>query len=165
MRPAAHKILSLPEASKQRRALTDRGESLVFTNGTFDLLHAGHATYLEFAREQGDALFVGLNSDDSIRAIKGEKRPIVDQDNRARLLAGLECVDAVILFEENEPVKLIETLIPDVLVKGADWAHYVAGRDIVEAVGGKVVLADLVEGLSSTRIIQRILELENSEKQ
>ena len=133
------------------------GGTIVFTNGCFDILHAGHVTYLQFARAQGDALCLGLNSDASVRRNKGPKRPIVSEGDRAKLLACLRFVDYVVLFDEDEPKDLIAKILPDVLVKGRDWAHYVSGRDVVEANGGRVVLADMVEGLSTTSVIQRIL--------
>lgn len=139
--------------------LRSRRRTIVFTNGTFDLLHAGHTTYLNQARELGDVLIVGLNSDESIRSIKGDKRPIIREPYRSRMLAALECVDYVVLFDEDEPRDLIAELLPDVLVKAEDWAHYVSGRDVVEANGGRVVLAPLVPGLSSSGIIRRILEI------
>jgi len=141
----------------ERDALRAAGKKLVFTNGCFDIMHTGHVTYLQFAREQGDALCVGLNSDDSVRNNKGELRPIVDEANRAAVLSALRCVDYVVIFNEKEPKDLIAQILPDVLVKGKDWAHYVSGREIVEANGGKVVLADMVPGLSTTNIINKIL--------
>ena len=128
----------------------------MFTNGAFDILHAGHVTYLEFARKQGDVLVVGLNSDASVRRYKGRGRPVNGQADRARVLAALECVDYVVMFGEDEPAKLIGELVPDVLVKGSDWAHYVSGRDLVERRGGRVVLAKMVRGRSTTRVIQKI---------
>ena len=135
----------------------EAGTKVVFTNGAFDILHAGHVTYLEFARKQGDALVVGLNSDASVRRYKGDKRPINPQADRAKVLAALECVDYVVIFNEDEPAKLIAELMPDVLVKGADWAHYVSGRDVVEKHGGKVVLAKLVKGRSTSDVIRKIV--------
>ena len=126
------------------------------TNGTFDLLHAGHTGYLEWARAQGDRLIVGLNTDASIQRIKGKKRPLVEEPYRAALLAALESVDAVVLFDEDEPVNLIQTLLPDVLVKAEDWSHYVSGRDIVKANGGEVRLAPMTEGLSTSSLLDRI---------
>jgi rfaE bifunctional protein nucleotidyltransferase chain/domain len=158
MRAAEAKILSWPAMVAERAQLRAAGRKLVFTNGAFDILHAGHVTYLEFARRQGDALCVGLNSDASIKRYKGAKRPVNPEPDRARVLAGLECVDYVVVFGEDEPKDLIAAIIPDVLVKGADWAHYVSGRDIVEAHGGQVVLARMVEGRSTTGMIQRIVE-------
>jgi len=157
MRNADDKILSREAMVSERARLKADGRSVVFTNGTFDLLHAGHATYLEFARQQGDCLILGLNSDASIQRIKGPKRPIIAEPYRARMVAALECIDYVVVFDEDEPVELIEAVIPDVLVKGKDWAHYVAGREVVEAHGGKIVLADMVEGLSSSNVIEQIL--------
>ncbi|MBU1908806.1 MAG: D-glycero-beta-D-manno-heptose 1-phosphate adenylyltransferase, partial [Verrucomicrobia bacterium] len=140
-----------------RRRLRAAGKKLVFTNGAFDLLHAGHVTYLEFARRQGDALVVGLNSDASVRRYKGDRRPVNRQSDRARVLAALECVDYVVMFGEDEPARLIAELKPDVLVKGADWAHYVSGRDLVEKAGGRVVLAPLVKGRSTSGLIEKIM--------
>jgi D-glycero-beta-D-manno-heptose 1-phosphate adenylyltransferase len=134
------------------------GGKVVFTNGCFDILHRGHVTYLEFARAQGDALVVGINSDSSVRAAKGNGRPVNPQEDRAFVLAALRAVDAVIVFDEDEPRDLVAALQPDVLVKGKDWAHYVSGRDVVEARGGRVVLADLVQGRSTTATIERIRE-------
>jgi D-beta-D-heptose 7-phosphate kinase/D-beta-D-heptose 1-phosphate adenosyltransferase len=157
MRDAASKILSRPDMAAECARLRAAGKTVVFTNGCFDLLHAGHATYLQFARAQGDCLVLGLNSDASVRRAKGPTRPIVPEQYRARLLAALECVDYVVLFDEDEPRPLIAELLPDVLVKSSDWAHYVSGRDIVEARGGRVVLADMVEGLSTTNIVKKIL--------
>jgi rfaE bifunctional protein nucleotidyltransferase chain/domain len=144
------------EMAHRCRQLQASGKTVVFTNGAFDILHVGHLSYLEFARAQGDCLIVGLNSDASIKRYKGRDRPINACADRARLLLGLRCVDFVVVFEEDEPKDLIRKLLPDVLVKGADWAHYVSGRDIVEANGGKVVLAKLVEGRSTSRIIEAI---------
>jgi len=151
-------LLTVSQMRAERDALRAAGKKLVFTNGCFDIMHTGHVTYLQFARAQGDALCVGLNSDDSVRDNKGELRPIVDEANRAAVLSALRCVDYVVLFNEKEPKDLIAQILPDVLVKGKDWAHYVSGREIVEANGGKVVLAEMVPGLSTTNIINRIVE-------
>ncbi len=142
----------------ERERLRDQGKTVVFTNGAFDILHAGHVDYLGFARAQGDALILGLNSDDSVRRYKGDKRPVNPQGDRAAVLAALAAIDYVVIFDEDEPLELITALLPDVLVKGADWAHYVSGREVVEANGGKVVLAKMVEGRSTTGTIERILE-------
>lgn len=155
----AAKIRSRQDAAAACERLRAEGRRVVFTNGCFDLMHAGHVAYLEFARGQGDALVVGLNSDDSVRTNKGDRRPVNAQAYRARVLAALACVDMVVLFDEKEPAELIRALTPAVLVKGKDWAHYVSGREWVEAHGGRVVLADLVEGLSTTKVIERILEV------
>ncbi len=151
-------ILTPEEARAYRDRLKAEGKSLVFTNGCFDILHRGHVTYLEFAREQGDALLLGLNSDASVRRGKGPSRPINSQDDRAYVLTGLRAVDAIVIFDEDEPKELIAKIIPDVLVKGKDWAHYVSGREIVEANGGKVVLAEMVEGRSTTNTIDKVLK-------
>ncbi len=148
--------LSAAQMRERRVELGKAGRTVVFTNGAFDILHTGHLTYLQFAREQGDCLIVGLNSDDSIRRYKGPDRPVNGVEDRAKMLLGLRCVDYVVVFEEDEPEKLISLILPDVLVKGADWAHYVSGRDIVESHGGRVVLADLVHGRSTTNLIERI---------
>jgi len=152
------KILTPEQVRAFRDKLAAEGKKLVFTNGCFDILHRGHVTYLAFARAQGDALCVGLNSDASVRRAKGDSRPINPQEDRAFVLAALEAVDCVVVFDEDEPRALIEKILPHVLVKGKDWAHYVSGRDIVEAHGGKVVLADMVEGRSTTGTIERILK-------
>ncbi len=157
MRDAEKKILERGALAQECERLRGVGQRVVFTNGCFDLVHAGHATYLQFARAQGDVLIVGLNSDASVRRYKGEKRPIVDEQNRARMMAALECVDYVTWFDEDEPKQLVAELQPDVLVKAADWAHYVSGRDIVEARGGRVVLAPMVAGLSTTKLIEKIV--------
>ena len=158
LRSAESKIIGRAAMPAERARLREAGRALVFTNGAFDILHAGHVTYLQFAREQGDALCVGLNSDASVRRYKGDLRPVNPQDDRARVLAALECVDYVVIFDEDEPKELIGEIIPDVLVKGADWAHYVSGRDVVEAHGGRVVLARMVEGRSTTNTIQKIVQ-------
>ena len=153
------KLLSVDEVRAERDKLVAAGKRLVFTNGCFDILHRGHVTYLGFARNQGDALVVGLNTDASVRANKGANRPIHTELDRAFVLGSLRAVDYVVLFGEPEPKDIIARILPQVLVKGSDWAHYVSGRDVVEAHGGKVVLADLVEGKSTTGTIERILEV------
>ena len=158
MNSCASKLLTREAMVAERARLRAAGKKLVFTNGAFDILHAGHVTYLQFAREQGDVLCVGLNSDASVKRYKGDLRPVNPQDDRACVLAALACVDYVVIFDEDEPKELIGEIIPDVLVKGADWAHYVSGRDIVEAHGGKVVLAQMVEGRSTSNTIQRIVQ-------
>jgi rfaE bifunctional protein nucleotidyltransferase chain/domain len=153
------KRVDLETMVAERERLRDAGRRVVFTNGCFDILHLGHVQYLTFARRQGDVLVIGLNSDASVRRNKGPKRPIVPEEERAALLLALRCVDYVVLFDEETPEKLIGRLVPDVLVKGRDWAHFVAGREVVEAAGGRVVLADLVPGRSTTGTIERILEV------
>ena len=159
MRDPESKILTKAEMLTERARLKVDGKTLVFTNGAFDLLHLGHVSYLKFAREQGDALVLGLNSDASVKRYKGERRPIVTEPERAHMLASLECIDYVVVFDEDEPKELIGEILPDVLVKGEDWAHYVSGREEVEASGGKVVLAPLVKGRSTTNIIEKILDV------
>jgi D-beta-D-heptose 7-phosphate kinase/D-beta-D-heptose 1-phosphate adenosyltransferase len=150
------RILDAAAARAERDRLASAGLDLVFTNGCFDILHRGHAEYLAFARAQGDALCVGLNSDASVRRAKGPSRPVNGQDDRAFVLASLRAVDFVVIFDEDEPKDLIAKILPRVLVKGRDWAHYVSGRDVVEAHGGRVVLADMVEGRSTTGTIERL---------
>lgn len=157
MRNPSDKILTREAMQSARKAMRDTGATLVFTNGCFDILHAGHIDYLGFARQQGDALVVGLNSDASVKRNKGEGRPINSEEDRAYVLAALEAVDYVVIFDDDEPAPLVGEIIPDILVKGEDWAHYVSGREVVEANGGKVVLAKLVEGRSTTNVIDRIL--------
>jgi D-beta-D-heptose 7-phosphate kinase/D-beta-D-heptose 1-phosphate adenosyltransferase len=152
-------ILTRDEMKREMERLHSAGKKVVFTNGAFDILHLGHLTYMTFARQQGDCLVVGLNSDASVRRYKGDKRPLVPQQERAAMLAGLRCVDYVVIFDEDEPKELIAHILPDVLVKGEDWAHYVSGRDVVEANGGKVVLAKMLEGRSTTNVIKRIVEV------
>ncbi|NLB65066.1 MAG: D-glycero-beta-D-manno-heptose 1-phosphate adenylyltransferase [Lentisphaerae bacterium] len=163
MRDAENKIRERAALAAECERLRGLGRKVVFTNGCFDLLHAGHAAYLEFARKQGDVLVVALNTDASVQRAKGPQRPIVDERHRARMMAALECVDYVTWFDEDEPRDLIAELQPDVLVKAEDWAHFVSGRDVVEARGGKVVLAPMVEGLSTTRLIEKILKAYGSE--
>lgn len=154
--PPGPRILDRAAMKAERERLRATGRRLVFTNGCFDIMHAGHVEYLAFARAQGDALLVGLNSDASVRRNKGPTRPLVPEQDRARVLAALKSVDYVVIFDEDEPASLIADIIPDVLVKGEDWAHYVSGRDIVERNGGKVVLARLLQGRSTTNIVERI---------
>jgi len=156
VRPAASKVLPLADAIE--RFGRPRDQTLVFTNGVFDLLHRGHAAYLEASRKMGDALLVGLNTDASTRRLaKGADRPLNAERDRALVLAALECVDAVCLFDEDTPAALIEALLPDVLVKGGDYdIHGVVGRDTVEAAGGRVQLIPFVEGFSTTDLFARI---------
>ncbi|MBW2109485.1 MAG: D-glycero-beta-D-manno-heptose 1-phosphate adenylyltransferase, partial [Deltaproteobacteria bacterium] len=136
----------------------EQGLQLVFTNGCFDLLHVGHVRYLQVAKAQGDMLVVGLNSDRSVRRIKGPPRPIVPEQERAEILAALACVDFVTLFDEPDPLMTIRILMPDVLVKGADWRkEAIVGADVVEAGGGRVVRVPLTEGASTSGIIEKIL--------
>jgi rfaE bifunctional protein nucleotidyltransferase chain/domain len=159
MRNFLDKIKTRSDMIEERARLKAEGRVVSFTNGCFDILHPGHVTYLNFAREQGDVLVLGMNSDASVKRNKGDDRPIVCEEDRAKVIAALECIDYVVLFDEDEPRELIAELLPDVLVKGEDWAHYVSGREEVEAAGGKVVLAKMVEGRSTTNVIGRILEV------
>lgn len=136
----------------------ERGKKVVFTNGCFDLLHVGHVKYLQKARELGDLLVVGLNTDASVRRLKGEGRPLIQESERAHILAALGCIDYVVLFDEDTPLTVIEALRPAVLVKGGDYSiENVVGREVVEANGGRVALIDFVDGRSTTRIIEKIL--------
>jgi len=156
------KILTIEEMRAERDRLVADGKKLVFTNGCFDILHRGHVTYLTYARNQGDALVVGLNTDASVKENKGDDRPINDEEDRAFVLGSLRAVDYVVLFGDKEPKDIIAKILPQVLVKGSDWAHYVSGREVVEANGGKVVLADMVDGKSTTGTIERILKVYGS---
>ena len=150
-------ILSTDEAVTWIHSVRAGGGRVVFTNGVFDLLHPGHVRYLQHSRRLGDALVVGVNTDRSVRAIKGESRPVTPEDERAEILAALACVDAVVLFDEETPYALIKRLQPDVLVKGADWSEQdMIGRDIVEGRGGSVVRVPFETGYSTTSIIERI---------
>lgn len=149
--------LSLDDAARLRARWREQGRRVAFTNGCFDLLHPGHVRLLEAARDQGDALIVAINSDASVQAIKGPSRPVIPQEERAEVLLGLDAVDAVVVYDEETPLRVIEALLPDVLVKGADWAlDQIVGREQVEGAGGRVVRVPLVEGRSTTRILERI---------
>jgi rfaE bifunctional protein nucleotidyltransferase chain/domain len=139
---------------EQRSRWRAEAKSVVFTNGCFDLLHPGHIRTLEAARSLGDVLVLGLNSDQSVRRMKGPSRPVLCESERAELAGALEAVDAVVLFEEETPRELIAVLLPDVLVKGADWSHFIAGREEVEAAGGVVVALDLQPGYSTTNLVE-----------
>ena len=133
------------------------GKIVVFTNGVYDLLHPGHVRYLTAARALGDALIVGVNSDRSVRAIKGPSRPVTPENERAEILSALSCVDAAVVFDEDTPAEIIKAIQPDILVKGADWAeNAIVGRDTVEARGGRVVRMPIEEGWSTTSILSRI---------
>jgi rfaE bifunctional protein nucleotidyltransferase chain/domain len=150
-------MFTLPEAVRFAKQVRAAGKTIVFTNGVFDLLHPGHVRYLQHARSLGDALIVGINSDRSVRAVKGPHRPINPEAERAEILAALACVDAVAIFDEETPFEIISAIAPDVLVKGADWAQdAIVGRDIVEARGGRVVRATIEEGYSTTAIVAKI---------
>ena len=154
MHPA---VLTLDELILQFGREKRNGKRVVFTNGCFDVLHPGHIHSLETARALGDCLIVGLNGDESVRRLKGAGRPVIPAGERAEILASLECVDAVVVFEDLTPEKVIAALLPDVLVKGGDWpGNQIVGRAEVEAAGGRVVLVDTVPGYSTTEILKRI---------
>ncbi len=151
--------ISLSELKAIRSKLKAEGKKVVFTNGVFDLIHSGHVDYLLKAKKLGDVLIVGLNSDDSVKRIKGDKRPILKQDERAFVLSNLKAVDYVIFFNEDTPEKLISEIIPDILVKGADWAvEKIVGRELVEKSGGKVINIEFVNDQSTSKIIDLIVQ-------
>ena len=151
------KIISLAALRRAVRRAQARGAQVVFTNGCFDLLHAGRVTLLERAKRYGDLLIVGLNSNRSVRALKGRGRPIVPQRDRARLLAGLASVDYVVIFGELTPQRVVTRLLPDVLIKGADWAAgEIVGAKVVRNAGGRVVRIPLLKGYSTSRLIARL---------
>ena len=152
-------ILTLDDIKNTAEILKHQNKKIVFTNGCFDILHAGHVDYLNKAKELGDVLIVGLNSDSSVKRIKGEKRPIVPENERAFIIANLKAVDFVTFFDEDTPQKLIEEIIPDILVKGADWnSENIIGKDIVEKNGGEVKTIKFVNDSSTTNIIKIVLE-------
>ncbi len=154
MHPA---VLTLEEIIVRFGREKRNGKRVVFTNGCFDLLHPGHIRSLEAARALGDILIVGVNSDESVRTLKGPGRPVTPAGERAEILASLECVDAVLVFDELTPQTVVAALLPDILVKGGDWPEdQIVGREEVEAAGGKVVLVELVPGYSTTEILNRI---------
>jgi D-beta-D-heptose 7-phosphate kinase/D-beta-D-heptose 1-phosphate adenosyltransferase len=157
--PLNPEILTLDEAILRFGREKRNGRCIVFTNGCFDLLHPGHIGSLEQARALGDALIVGLNSDASVRQLKGAGRPVLPERERAEILAALECVDAVVIFDELTPREVIARLLPDILVKGGDWpGDQIVGREEVEAAGGRVVSIPVVPGYSTTEILQKIRE-------
>jgi rfaE bifunctional protein nucleotidyltransferase chain/domain len=151
------RLYSRADLLRRRREWKEEGKTVVFTNGCYDLLHAGHIRLLEQARSLGDVLVLGLNSDASVRRAKGPSRPLLAETERAELAAALEAVDAVVLFDEDTPRELIAELLPDVLVKGADWSHFIAGREEVEAAGGRVMTVPLEMGYSTSNLVERIL--------
>jgi D-beta-D-heptose 7-phosphate kinase/D-beta-D-heptose 1-phosphate adenosyltransferase len=153
----AHKVCDLAQLQQKVESWRKNKQKIVFTNGCFDLLHAGHVTYLEAAKKRGDKLILGLNTDRSVSALKGPTRPVVNENDRARVLAALESVDAVILFDEDTPLNLINTLKPDVIAKGSDYtADQVVGGREVESWGGEIALIDLVAGRSTSNIIKKM---------
>jgi D-glycero-beta-D-manno-heptose 1-phosphate adenylyltransferase len=146
-----------PELIDQRAGWRCAGKTVVFTNGCYDLFHPGHVRLLEKARSLGDVLILALNSDASVARLKGPTRPLIPEAERAELAGALEAVDAVTLFDEDTPRELIAALLPDILVKGADWAHWIAGREEVEAAGGQVLALGLEPGYSTTGIVEELL--------
>ncbi len=153
-------IVSLQELLEILEKERSNGKKVIFTNGCFDLLHAGHVDYLEKAKTLGDILIVAINSDSSVKRIKGNKRPIISQEQRAKLVDSLKFVDFVILFEEDTPEKLIKAIKPDILVKGGDWKiEKIVGREFVESYGGKVVTISFKYSISTTKIVERIISL------
>jgi D-beta-D-heptose 7-phosphate kinase/D-beta-D-heptose 1-phosphate adenosyltransferase len=154
------KIKHLDSLKKIVSQLKRKGKRIVFANGCFDILHYGHVKYLEDAKRTGDILIVGVNSDSSVRRIKGDKRPIVKEADRVSLVAALESVDYAVLFNEGTPIKVIESLKPDVLIKGADWGKAnIVGARLVLGLGGKVIRIKLIEGRSTTKLINKIAKL------
>ena len=157
---AREKIISYVEAGSIIANLKKQGKKIVFTNGCFDIIHPGHVIYLAEAKKMGDILFLGLNSDASVKRLKGKKRPILNENERATILSHLEMIDFVCIFDDDTPYELIKIVKPDILVKGGDWSvENIVGRDIVESYGGKVVNIPYLEGKSTTGIIERILKV------
>ncbi len=156
---AIKKIVALDKLVTELSEVRKSGRKIVFTNGCFDILHVGHVRYLAAARSEGDLLVIGLNSDESVRLIKGAKRPIVTQDQRAEVLASLGTVDYVVIFDEPDPLALIETLKPNILVKGEDWTEdKIIGAEFVKSTGGKVVRVRFIDETSTSGIIEKIVE-------
>jgi rfaE bifunctional protein nucleotidyltransferase chain/domain len=153
------KVVTVDKLVSGLEEVRQADKKIVFTNGCFDILHVGHVRYLAAARSEGDLLVVGLNSDTSVRAIKGDRRPLVSQDERAEVLASLVCVDYVVVFDESDPLRLIQMIKPDILVKGADWGEEnIIGAEFVKSRGGNIIRAELVPEISTTRIIERIVK-------
>jgi rfaE bifunctional protein nucleotidyltransferase chain/domain len=154
------KIKDHSSMKREIDGLKSKGKRIVFTNGCFDILHPGHTRYLYAARELGDYLIVAVNSDTSVTRIKGDERPVQPQEVRTEMLAALGCVDGVVLFDEEDPLKLIQYLMPDVLVKGGDWTEdKIIGADVVKEAGGEVKTIPFVTGFSTTDVINRLKEL------
>ena len=154
------KIKDLSKMKQEVGRRKSKGKKVVFTNGCFDILHPGHTRYLYAARELGDYLIVAVNSDSSVRIIKGEGRPILPQEVRAELLAALSCVDGVVIFDEDNPLEVIQYLMPDVLVKGGDWVEEeIIGADVVKEAGGEVRRIPFISGHSTTEIIKKLRDL------
>jgi D-glycero-beta-D-manno-heptose 1-phosphate adenylyltransferase len=157
MERSSDKIKLLSEAQKKIDEWKSKGEKVVFTNGCFDIIHLGHVDYLEKARNLGDRLVLGLNTDDSVSRFKGPERPLQDQNSRARVLAAFQFIDLVVFFNEDTPLRLISELKPDILVKGSDYlAENIVGADVVKKGGGVVKTIDFVPGYSTTKIVEKI---------
>lgn len=157
MEKSSDKIVGLAEAKARVKQWQKSGQKVVFTNGCFDLIHLGHVDYLEKARQLGDKLVLGLNSDDSVSRFKGPERPLQDQNSRARVLAAMQFIDLVVYFNEDTPFSLISELVPDILVKGSDYlTENIVGADVVKKAGGVVKTIDFVPGYSTTRIVEKI---------
>jgi D-glycero-beta-D-manno-heptose 1-phosphate adenylyltransferase len=152
------KTYSRADLVTQRTLWRAEGKKVVFTNGCYDILHPGHVRLLEAARSLGDILILALNTDNSVQRLKGLSRPILHEDTRAQIAMNLEAVDAVTFFDEDTPRELIAEVLPDFLVKGADWSHFIAGREEVEAAGGQVLALPLEPGYSTTNLVQQILD-------
>ncbi|MGD0335782.1 MAG: D-glycero-beta-D-manno-heptose 1-phosphate adenylyltransferase [Candidatus Omnitrophota bacterium] len=154
------KIKNLSDLLSTIRGLKKKGRKIVFTNGCFDILHYGHVMYLEKARKMGDILIVGVNSDSSIRKIKGAKRPLVGQRDRARIIAALKSVDYVIIFKEKTPLQIISKIKPDILIKGADWKkNKIVGASVIKRYGGKACTVEFSPGRSTTNLIKKIVKI------
>ncbi|OQB11361.1 MAG: Bifunctional protein HldE [Candidatus Omnitrophica bacterium ADurb.Bin205] len=158
-RSVREKAITLKRLADIIPKLKKQGKDIVFTNGCFDLLHYGHAKYLEIAKSKGDILIVGVNSDSSVTKIKGDKRPIVGERDRLNLIASLESVDFAVIFNQATPLKLIKEIRPDIIIKGADWAEdEIVGGSFVKSYGGRVLTIKLVKGLSTTNLIKKIVK-------
>jgi rfaE bifunctional protein nucleotidyltransferase chain/domain len=154
------RLYSRAELLEQRARWKSQRQRVVFTNGCYDIVHPGHIRLIEYARSCGDVLIVALNTDAGVRRLKGPCRPLNAEQERAGLMAALDAVDAVILFEEETPRELIAELLPDILIKGSDWSHFIAGREEVEAAGGTVITAPLLTGFSTTSILEKLLTVQ-----
>lgn len=150
-------LYTRPELVRQRAQWRIAGKTVVFTNGCYDLLHPGHIRLLERSRSEGDILILALNTDASVARLKGPSRPLMNEQDRAAMALALEAVDAVTFFDEDTPRELIADVLPDILIKGADWAHFIAGREEVEAAGGQVMALSLEPGFSTTNIEKELL--------
>ncbi len=161
---STQKIITIATLKRKLSVLRNKRKKIAFTNGCFDILHNGHVSYLQKAKAKDRILVLGLNSDKSVRRIKGPKRPIVNEKDRASILAALECVDYVVIFNEDTPLKLIAAVKPDILIKGADWkGKGIVGEDVVRAHGGKIEYVKFVKDKSTTNIVKRILKIHRAQ--